>query len=108
MDVITPQLPVSLRLVEYPLNNIEFSPEGPSDTWCGVETRRCRQCTSSVEDDYGAEYVADTWKWCGTRTMSMRLAVRLQRLAVLTNNKSMNYFCHLSNYCVLFDYFRFR
>lgn len=75
------------RLVEYPLDNIEFLPEGPSDTWCGVETRRCRSCASSVEDKYGSEYVTDTWNWCGTRTMSMRMAVRLQRLAVLTNNK---------------------
>ena len=83
-------LPVINRLVEYPLDNIEFLPEGPSDSWCGVETRRCRSCDVSVEDEYGSEVVTDTWKWCGTRTMSMRMAVRLQRLAAFTNNQSMH------------------
>ena len=39
----------------------------------------------SVDDDS----VADPWTWCGTRTMAMRLATRLHRMAVLTDGHSM-------------------
>ena len=69
------------RLVQYPLDDIIFSPEGPAISWCGVETRRCQNCSLAV-DDSG---IIDHWSWCGTRIMSMRMATRLQRLAVLTN-----------------------
>ncbi|KAL4222201.1 hypothetical protein ACF0H5_018238 [Mactra antiquata] len=65
------------RLVEYPLNDVKFAEEGSPDEWCGVETRQCKNCNlaSNNHDDH--------WAWCGTRTMHMRLATRLQRLAVI-------------------------
>ena len=73
---------LNIRLVEYPLDDVTFSPEGPSDTWCGVQTRQCRpDCSLPID-------ATDTWNWCGSRTMSMRLAVKLQRLSVLTNGDS--------------------
>ncbi|XP_052773072.1 uncharacterized protein LOC128211950 [Mya arenaria] len=68
------------RLVEYPLNdtNLEFEPEGLSSKWCGVETRRClADCRKSTGD------IDDHWRWCGTRTMHMRLAARLKRLITI-------------------------
>ena len=73
------------RLVEYPFDDVEFSPEGPMDAWCGVETRRCRLCVFPVDESS----VADTWSWCGTRTMSMRLAIRLHRLSILTDGNGL-------------------
>ena len=71
------------RLVEYPLDDVHFLREGPAYSWCGVETRQCADCSTASSD------VEDHWSWCGTRTMTMRSAVRLQRLAVLTNNQGL-------------------
>ncbi|KAH3802556.1 uncharacterized protein LOC127837090 [Dreissena polymorpha] len=63
------------RLIEYPLSDVDFEPEGDTGAWCGVETRRCHgDCTLHSGD------IDDHWNWCGTRTMHMRLAARLQRL----------------------------
>lgn len=69
------------QLVHYPFNDVQFLPEGPASTWCGVETRKCQNC--SRNDDEIIE--TNPWNWCETRTMTMRLAVKLQRLSVLTN-----------------------
>lgn len=69
------------RLVEYPLGDVEFTAEGQTDSWCGVETRQCQDCSSASND------IEDHWSWCGTRTMHMRLATRLQRLSVIVNNQ---------------------
>lgn len=65
------------RLVEYPLTDVDFETEGARDSWCGVETRQCKDCTVPSAD------LEDHWAWCGARTMHMRLATRLQRLVVL-------------------------
>ncbi|XP_060568332.1 uncharacterized protein LOC132726934 [Ruditapes philippinarum] len=68
------------RLIEYPLSDVEFEPEGSPDSWCGVETRQCQDCSVASDD------LSDHWTWCGTRTMHMRLAVRLQRLVVIAKD----------------------
>ena len=72
------------RLVEYPLDDVVFLPEGQVDNWCGVETRKCGDCNAASSN------IEDYWSWCGTRTMTMRLAIRLKRLAVLTAGQGMD------------------
>lgn len=69
------------RLVEYPLQDIQFLPEGNLSDWCGVETRQCRACSNSSGD------LDDHWTWCGTRTMSMRMATRLTRLSEISRQQ---------------------
>lgn len=98
MDLRTFFFPLSpFRLVQYPLDDVVFSPEGPADTWCGVETRRCQDCSTPVDD----ESFGEPWNWCGTRTMTMRLATRLHRMAVLTNGQSIRY-CYLTKFLIMF------
>lgn len=81
---------VFYRLVEFPFNNVEFRPDGSSDSWCGVETRRCQNCSQASGD------IDDHWAWCGTRTMHMRLATRLQRLASIIDDTGIRFLCFFS------------
>lgn len=65
------------RMMQYPLNDVDFDPEGPTDASCGTDTRRCKDC-KTYED------VEDPWDWCLTRTMTPRMALRLRRLVILS------------------------
>lgn len=59
-------------------DDVEFEPEGPQTESCGMDTRRCQQCSSLQDSD-------DPVDWCTTRTMVPRMAVRLRRLAKIVN-----------------------
>ncbi|XP_069134798.1 uncharacterized protein [Argopecten irradians] len=65
------------RMMQYPLNDVDFDPEGPTDASCGTDTRRCKDC-QTYED------VEDPWDWCLTRAMTPRMALRLRRLVILS------------------------
>ncbi|XP_021358220.1 uncharacterized protein LOC110453568 [Mizuhopecten yessoensis] len=68
------------RMMQYPLANVSFPPEGPANSACGTTTRRCRDCkTYDVRDD--------PWDWCLTRTMTPRMALRLRRLSILSTGQ---------------------
>ena len=57
--------------------DVLFADEGPKGKECG-RGRECKTCTKPSMSE-------STWDWCGTRTMSPRMALRLKRLAVLVN-----------------------
>ncbi|XP_062588036.1 uncharacterized protein LOC134249705 [Saccostrea cucullata] len=61
------------RLIQYPLENVEFEAEGPKTSSCGSETRGCNQCKNYTDVD-------NPWDWCLTRAMTTRAATRLRRL----------------------------
>ncbi|OWF46932.1 uncharacterized protein LOC110454960 [Mizuhopecten yessoensis] len=68
------------RMMQYPLADVSFPPEGPVDEVCGTATRRCKDCKTYDESD-------DPWDWCLTRTMTPRMALRLRRLSILSKDQ---------------------
>ncbi|XP_061188851.1 uncharacterized protein LOC133197027 [Saccostrea echinata] len=64
------------RLIQYPLENVEFEAEGPQTSSCGSETRGCNQCKNYTDVD-------NPWDWCLTRAMTTRAVTRLRRLVRL-------------------------
>ncbi|XP_062572080.1 uncharacterized protein LOC134234049 [Saccostrea cucullata] len=69
------------RLVQYPLQNVEFEPEGPKTSSCGASTRGCNQCQDYTDVD-------NPWDWCLTRTMNTRAVTRLRRLVKLVEDNT--------------------
>ena len=69
------------RQIQYPLENVEFETEGPKTSTCGAQTRQCNQCESYKDTE-------TPWDWCLTRTITMRAATRLHRLATLVKEET--------------------
>ncbi|XP_061168900.1 uncharacterized protein LOC133178168 [Saccostrea echinata] len=69
------------RLVQYPLQNVEFEPEGAKTSSCGALTRECNQCKDYKDVD-------NPWDWCLTRTMNTRAVTRLRRLVKLIEDET--------------------
>ncbi|KAK3093306.1 hypothetical protein FSP39_013914 [Pinctada imbricata] len=68
------------KLFQFPFDNVEFEAEGPSDSWCGTETRQCKQCSHLTDS-------SDPMEWCESRIMNSRLIVRMYRLSKMVENK---------------------
>ncbi|XP_060074378.1 uncharacterized protein LOC132554096, partial [Ylistrum balloti] len=69
-----------MRMIQYSSADVSFAREGPEDSACGTDTRRCKDCKTYDKSD-------DPWDWCLTRTMTPRMALRLRRLAILSKHQ---------------------